>query len=283
MHMHMMARTVAMTLVLVGASRLPAHAQAPATPQDQPPARSDRAVNPAEPDFTLIGLPTTLRIPRFGSAFRVTHRFMRPLGAGDFGNLVEDFFGFDGGAQIGLEFRFGIVAGTQIGIHRTNDRTIQFFLQHQVFRQGDRSPVTVDALATVDGTNNFRDSYSPALGAVISRAFGRYGAVYLEPVWVNNTNDQPSEVVDDNDTFIIGVGGRVRVRPTLYVVAEMAPRFGYDPGVVHASFGIEKRAGGHSFQINFSNSFGTTMAQIARGGLDNDDWYIGFNISRKFF
>ena len=25
------------------------------------------------------------------------------------------------------------------------------------------------------------------------------------------------------------------------------------------------------------------VAQIARGGLDNDDWYIGFNISRKFF
>ena len=43
------------------------------------------------------------------------------------------------------------------------------------------------------------------------------------------------------------------------------------------------RAGGHSFQINFSDGFGTTMAQMARGGFDSEDWYLGFNISRKFF
>ena len=44
-----------------------------------------------------------------------------------------------------------------------------------------------------------------------------------------------------------------------------------------------KRAGGHVFQLNFSNNIGTTPSQIARGGFDNEDWYIGFNISRKFF
>ena len=69
------------------------------------------------------------------------------------------------------------------------------------------------------------------------------------------------------------------------MVFEIVPRVnGFDPGANAVSFGLEKRAGGHSFQINFSNSFGTTMGQIARGGgLSNDDWYIGFNISRKFF
>ena len=30
-------------------------------------------------------------------------------------------------------------------------------------------------------------------------------------------------------------------------------------------------------------AIGTTPAQIARGGFDNEDWYIGFSISRKFF
>jgi hypothetical protein len=58
---------------------------------------------------------------------------------------------------------------------------------------------------------------------------------------------------------------------------------GYDPGVNHGTFAIEKRAGGHTFQLNFSNSFATTMGQLARGGFTNDDWYLGFNISRKFF
>ena len=74
------------------------------------------------------------------------------------------------------------------------------------------------------------------------------------------------------------------VRPTVYVVGEFAPRVsGYTPGVHHGSFAIEKRAGGHTFQLNFSNSFGTTMASIARGGFRSEDWYMGFNISRKFF
>jgi Membrane bound beta barrel domain (DUF5777) len=106
----------------------------------------------------------------------------------------------------------------------------------------------------------------------------------VEPIWINNTSPEPEELVDDNNTFIIGLGTRVRIRPTVYLLLEGAPRVaGYDPGVTHISFGIEKRAGGHLFQLNFSNSFGTTLAQVARGGGSNEDWYIGFNISRKFF
>src|SRR5215813_3263123 len=97
--------------------------QAPAPPEP----RSDRAVDPSQPDFTLVGLPTTLRLPKFRSAFRVTHRFTRSLGRGDFGDLLSDFFGFDSGAQIGLEYRYAPMAGTQLGILRTSDRTIQFY------------------------------------------------------------------------------------------------------------------------------------------------------------
>jgi hypothetical protein len=263
-------------LLFTGAVTVPASAQTP--------AGSDRAINLAQPDFTLVALPTTLRVPRFEGAFRVTHRFTRPLGDGDFGNLVEDLFGIDSGAQIGLEYRFGIVTGGQIGFHRTNDRTIELFSQYEVTQQSDAFPITISALATIDGTNNFRDSYSPALGAVISRTIPDRAAFYVEPVWVNNSNTLPSEVVEHNDSVLLGIGARVRIRPTVYLVAEGSPRVaGHDPGATQMSFGIEHRAGGHLFQLNFSNGFGTTFGQIARGGTANDDWYLGFNISRKFF
>ena len=241
------------------------------------------ALKLAEPDFTLVALPTSLRLPKFKSAFRVTHRFTRPLGDGDFANLVEDLFGIDSGARIGLEYRFGIIPNGQIGIHRTSDRTIEFFGQYSVLRQGSGSVLDVSALYTIDGTNNFKDSYSPALGAIVSRSFGTVAAVYFEPIWVNNSNDLPQELTDHNDTFLFGVGARVRIRPTVYVVGEYVPRTGYKPGVDHGSFAIEKRAGGHTFQLNFSNAFGTTMGQIARGGPDGNEWFMGFNISRKFY
>jgi uncharacterized beta barrel domain-containing protein DUF5777 len=244
----------------------------------------DAAVfKPAQPDFTLVGLPTGLRLPKFKSAFRVTHRFTRALGDGDFGSLAEDFFGLDSGAQIGLEYRFGIMRNAQIGINRINNRTIQFFALYDLIRQ-ERLGVEVSALGSIDGTNNFRDSYSPALGAVLSRTIGEYVGLYVEPIWINNTNQLPERVVDNNDTFIVGIGARVRVRPTVYVVGEVSPRpSGYKPGVTQGSFGLEKRQGGHVFQVNFSNSFGTTMSQIARGGPEENNWFLGFNISRKFY
>jgi Membrane bound beta barrel domain (DUF5777) len=244
----------------------------------------DEKLKPAEPDFNLVTLPTSLRLPKYGSAFRVTHRFGRSLN-GDFGDVAGDLFGLDSGAVIGLEYRFGIVTNGQIGIHRSSDnKTIEFFGQYGVIRQGARHPLDISVAVSIDGTNNFRDSYSPALGAIISHSVGDRAAFYVEPMWVNNSNPLPTELVDHNNTFMIGIGGRVRIRPTVSIVAETAPRVsGYKPGAHHGSVGIEKRAGGHLFQLNFSDSFGTTWGQLARGGASSHDWYLGFNISRKFF
>jgi hypothetical protein len=74
------------------------------------------------------------------------------------------------------------------------------------------------------------------------------------------------------------------------LVGEIHPRLaGYagdlgsgDPASL-ASFGVEWRVGGHAFQINFSNALGTTPAQVARGQQGLEDWFIGFNLTRKFY
>jgi hypothetical protein len=253
-------------------------------PQTTEPATSDpdRRVDPLQPEFTVAALPTTLRVPKGKGSFRVTHRFTRPLGRGDFGDLLSDFFGFDSGAQIGLEFRYGLLPGTQIGVHRTSDRTIQIFGQQSVLRQtADGGPIGLDVIATFEGTNNLRAQKSSALGVVVSRKLGRLAALYAEPIFVANASPFDE---GDNNTVMLGLGGRLRVRPALYLVGEITPRLtGYDPGVNQASFGLEMRAGGHSFQINVSNGIGTTLGQIARGAVNNDSWFIGFNIARKFF
>jgi hypothetical protein len=246
----------------------------------------DAALKPAEPDFTLVSLPTSLRLPEHKMAFRVTHRFTRPLKCDQCGSsLLGDGLGLDEGAQIGLELRFAPIRRLQVGVDRVSDKTVDFFAEYGLLRQGRQSPLEVAIRGSIDGSGNFSgDSHSPSLGAIVSRQFGDWIALYVEPTWVNNTNPLPKAVVDHNDTFFVGVGGRLRVMRTVYVVAEVAPRAsGYRPGANHASFGIEKRAGGHMFQVNFSDSFGTAPVQIARGGATSSDWYLGFNISRKFF
>jgi hypothetical protein len=269
----------------------PAEAPAPPADASSAPAPAETAAqaadadefNPAQPEFTIVSLPTTLRLPKFKSAFRITHRFNRPLGDGDFGDLVGDAFGLDSGAGIGIEYRFSPMTNAQVVFHRTNAKTIQFAAQYSVIRQGS-SPVSVDALLSAEGTNNFKDSYRPTVGAVISRTVGDVAGLYAIPMWLNNTNPLPKEVVDDNNTIAVGLGARIRVHGTTYVVVEATPRVnGFDPGTTAASFGIEKRVGRHSFQLNFANHFGSTLADIARGAATNDNWYMGFNIYRKFF
>ena len=137
---------VALALALASASTV--FAQNPSTSQGE----DDAVLKLAEPDFTLISLPTSLRLPKFKSAFRVTHRFTRPLNCDTCADsLAGDAFGIDNGAQIGLEYRFGIVPNGEIGVHRTSDKTIELFGQYGLTRQGKSTPFETSALvAPVD-------------------------------------------------------------------------------------------------------------------------------------
>jgi hypothetical protein len=269
---------LSIALLLAGSSL---YAQDPAPPPER--NDPDIPVDAMQPDFNLAALPTTLRMPRGKWAFRVTHRFTRPLDQGDFGDLLDDAFGIDGGAQIGLELRYGLMPGTQLGIHRTSDRTIQLFAQHNFMNQRDGRPLGLDGIVTWEGADNLTEHQQSALGAVLSRNLGRRAALYAEPLVMFNSSPFTADQ-GDNHTLLLGLGARVRLTSRTYVVGEYAPRLaGYDPGEAHISLGIEGRAGGHLFQLNVSNGFGTTLGQLSRGVFGGDDWFLGFNIARKFF
>ena len=235
----------------------------------------------AEPDFRVLNLPSTLRLPRHGSNFQLTHRFNGNLRRGSLGGNAGNLFGLDQGAAVGFEYRFGIARHLQAAVYRTAvDKVFQFYTKYDAVRQGDSLPVSLSALVSVEGADNFQERYSPALGLVVSRMAGDRLAVYATPIWVHNT---AALLNIDRDTFFVGIGGRVRVSSTVYVVAEVAPRAsGYSPDKPAYGFGVEKRAGGHLFQINFNNGQGTTFGQLARGGFPNS-LYLGFNLARKFF
>ena len=144
-------------------------------------------------------------------------------------------------------------------------------------------------MASIDGLDNFSSEHSPTVGVILSRKVEDRATFYLEPLWIGNADVtdrfgfSQSDGSDDDYTFLVGIGTRVRLRANTYVLAEFIPGVsGFDPDDHHMTFGIERRVGGHLFQLNFSNSLGTTAGQVARGG-DNDSWYIGFNITRRFF
>jgi hypothetical protein len=278
-----LAVAIALSIASPAAAQTPANTASAATTavQDDDP---DRDPNDAQPDFYVATLNSNLRLPKGKMAFRLTHRFLRTMGDGDFGDLAERFFGLDSGAQIGLDLKYAPFRGGQIGIYRTSDRTIQLQGQYNIIKDGD-GPIGVSVVANIDGTDNFSDEFSPGAAIVLSRELGDRGAIYLQPSFVSNTNLNSDETDEDDDyTAMAGIGARLRIARNTYLFAEGSPRFaGFKQGVTLVSFGFEQRAGGHVFQLNFSNGYGTTLAQVARGGTAKDDWYLGFNLSRKFY
>jgi hypothetical protein len=281
-------------LVLVLLSPISAGAQEPSAPTQPPPKR--------EVELNTVNLPTTQSLDRHQSYFRITHRFARDLRRGDFGALAEDLFSLDNGAAIGLEYRFGITSNLQAGVYRTAiSKTIQFSGRYDRWRQGKSLPVSLSITGSVEGLSNFGENFQPALAATMSRAAGNWLVLYATPTFVWNTqavdaldsdhdhdHDLPGAEEDEHSqhdhTMFVGLGARVRFRPTAYVVGEYSPRLaGHDPGRGVWAVGVEKvsRSGKHLFQLNFTNAFGTTLGQLARGGSDHDI-YLGFNIARKF-
>ena len=251
--------------------------QSSATPDED----DDAELVLAEPDFRVLNLPSTLRLPRYGSSFQMTHRFNGNLRQGSFSENASNLFGLDQGAAVGFEYRFGIARHLQAAVYRTGiGKTFQFYAKYDAVRQGDSFPLSVSGLVSVEGEDNFQEHYAPALGMAVSRTVADRLAVYATPVWVHNT----AAILNiDRDTVFVGIGGRVRFGATVYLVGEVIPRAsGYRPDTAAYGFAIEKRAGGHIFQLNFNNGQGTTFGQLARGGV-SDSLYLGFNLARKFF
>jgi uncharacterized beta barrel domain-containing protein DUF5777 len=272
----------------------PAATGAPAVEDD------DAVLNPAEPDFVVVNLPTTLRLPLFKGNFRLTHRFAGNLRNGSFSEQAGNLFGIDQGAIIGFEYRMAVAPHVQAAFYRTSfDKTIQLHGKYDAIRQRSM-PVALSLLVSIEGTDNFQDKYAPAVGVAISRHIGTRLAGYVTPIWVHNTaaslepighthngaTDAPSAEdsnPDNRNTTYVGLGGRARLGDSAYVAAEVAIRAqGYAPDQTAYGVSVEKRVGAHMFSLTFTNTFGTTFAQVARGGAANT-LFLGFNLARKFF
>ena len=218
-----------------------------------PPAQ-DAPPPPPAAELNLINLPTTTSLNKHQSYFRLTHRFARDLRRGDFGSLAEDFFSLDNGAVIGLEYRFGITSHLQAGVHRTTlSKTIQFFgTLRRLAPEPSRLPVAISLLGSIEGLANFHQNYQPGVGGHLiarlrhlaerlcrpdlRRAHTRGG----HPEWPRRSRPQICRSTADDEhahhdgTTFVGIGARVRIRPTAFVSGEYSPRVRATiPGAAH--------------------------------------------------
>jgi hypothetical protein len=273
----------------------PAPATPAATASQAPDTTAPREV---EIDQTVVNVPTTLRLKRHHSYFRLTHRFTRDITNGDFGQLAGELFSLDDGAIIGLEYRFGITNTIQAGIHRSIlGKTMNVFGKWDAWQEGAGHPFGLSFVPSIEAQNNLQVDPQPGISATLSRTVGPMLVVYANPGYVHNAHTATLQAEHEGhehaageedtdstatDTTFLGLGARLRFRPSVSVVAEVSPRLsGYQPGAAGYNFGIEKLTHGHVLQLNFGNNFNSTPGMIARGG-NPGQVYMGFNLSRKW-
>ena len=125
---------------------------------------------------------------------------------------------------------------------------------------------------------------------LIARKFNDWLSLQLMPTIVHyNLVDSNKS---DNNTFAIGIGGRIKVSRRIAITGEYYYRLNntdmlYNGSKTYnsASIGIDIETGGHVFQLMLTNAPGMTERTFI--GQTTDSWakgdlHFGFNISRVF-
>lgn len=225
--------------------------------------------------------------------FMISHRF------GKLNSGAYDFFGLDQ-ATIRLGFEYGIGERLSVGIGRSSyQKAYDGFVKYKILRQssGDRTmPLTMTWFSSMDlfslkwqdteRKNYFSSRLSFVHQLLLARKFSDKFSLQVSPTFIHK-NLVLTEA-DDNDTFAMGVGGRLKLTQRVSVNAEyfyLMPGSVADNFVNPLSIGFDIETGGHVFQLHFTNTqpmFERGFITETLGKWTNGDIYFGFNLSRVF-
>jgi hypothetical protein len=274
-------------------------------------------------DDQLLTLPTGRPLERHGLYVNFTHRF--PFESAFSGTARgSTLLGLDDVAISSFGFRFGVTSRLSVFVYRAPsfiERPIEFMGAYTVSSEKDGAPLNNTVRVSVDGQNNFSRNFSTNFEWIASRSISNKAQFYLVPALslhnrpvlgsLGNPESNPPFQPCDNphanglfgqfssvkpcaNTFALGSGIAVDVRPTVALVAEAQPILtnGQELGIHRAAFGfgIQKKIWRHAFTFGFTNSPGTTVSQRVGTratylGQPNSDTagkvFIGFDVMRQ--
>ena len=258
-------------------------------------------------DDFLLSLPTGRRLERHGFYVNFTHRFIyTPAFSGP--ALGGSLSGFDDFSISSFGFRYGVTDKLSVSIYRSPTfiaRPIQLMAAYNFIDEHDGYPLNASVRLSIQGENNFSRNFTENIEGIVSRSIGDRAQLYLVPTVSlgNRQLFQPSSFFSSAipnlpgvNTFSLGVGGALDIRPTVALVAEVIPTLanGDALGIHRPAFGfaIQKKIWRHAFTFGFTTSPGTTVAQRAGTraqflGQPNADTpaglCIGFDLMRQIF
>lgn len=226
----------------------------------------------------------------------ISHRF------GDVTNGFENFFGLDE-AITKIGGIYGATNWLSLGVSRhRNNKTYELAAKYKLANQMvDGFPVTIVGYNTMDINSalkkedysllEFKDRLAFTSQLLISRKINESLSLEVAPIYVHKNLIKTGE--EQEDTFLIGAGGRCKLSKRVSVNLEYAVRTNLTKDFNSQyreplSLGVDIETGGHVFQMVFSNS--QPMNDVAVFTNTSGDWefrkgggiYFGFNMYRVF-
>jgi hypothetical protein len=265
----------------------------PAPSKNQPDqvkkSRSNKFTKPSFWGTRLINLPTDQSIGKSKFLFQISHRYFPAVEEG-----YDAFYGLDGPAVIQFGLGYGISDNLSLSLSRSNRfKEVNLTLKWLFFHQSETNALPFSAALSIGGAlvtesepgkNTLRSENLKFITQLsLSHQFSDSLSVLLVPSYSSNTNhwEEASE-----GTLALGLGARYMFLDDLSFLGEWIPVIvGYKADSWGWGLGIEKKIGGHVFQVFITNSIGMTSAQYLPGGnlkLFDGEFRFGFNIFRWF-
>ncbi|HKT70898.1 MAG TPA: DUF5777 family beta-barrel protein [Terriglobales bacterium] len=272
-------------------------------------------------DDSLFNLPTGRRLDRRGLVVDFSHRF--PYEAAFTGtSRGATLLGLDDFSVSSFGFRYGVTRNFSVSAYRApsiTGRVIELGATYHLLTEQDHKPFNAALRFSVDGQNNFERNFTTNFELLLSRSITRRAQIYLVPMGslhnrpllsqasiVNAPPELPCSLplaTGSNpalnirpcaDTFSLGAGISLDVRPTVALIAEVIPTLvnAEDLGIHRPpfAFGIQKKIFRHAFTFGFSTGPGTTTSQristrasyLGQPGADvPSGMFVGFNLNRQ--
>jgi mono/diheme cytochrome c family protein len=258
-------------------------------------------------DDFLLSLPTGRRLDRHGFYVNFTHRFIyTPAFSGP--AVGGSLAGLDDFSISSFGFRYGVTDKLSVSIYRSPTfiaRPIQLMAAYNFMDEHDGYPLNAVVRVSIEGENNFSRNFTENIEGILSRSIRDRAQLYLVPTLSLGNRElfMPSSFFSSAipnlpgvNTFSLGVGGAIDIRPTVALLAEVIPTLanGDALGIHRPAFGfaIQKKIWRHAFTFGFTTSPGTTVSQRAGTraqflGQPNADTpaglCIGFDLMRQIF
>lgn len=256
-------------------------------------------------DDVLVTLPTGRRLDRHGVYVNFTHRFaFDPAFSGEArgGALL----GLDGFALASFGFGYGVTKKLSVDVFRSPTfigRPIQLMAAYNVWDEHDGKPLNIAGRFSVQGLNDFSREFTESFEAIVSRSITARAQIYAVPTFsvANRRLLQPVSYRSEDipavaglNSFALGVGLSIDIRPTVALLAEIDPTLvNFRELGIHRpayAFGIQKKIRRHAFTLGLTNAPGSTVAQRSgtRASFLNDPnadtpsgLFLGFDLTRQ--